>query len=278
MALWHLLQRLAPGLEESKTAQIVNASALRVRFPRGQATRPGLPGVPTVGCALVIALGCLAAAFDIVRAVARLQLDVALVYGVALANAGLFLVAVVSRSLGVPLLRDSLFSATQELQHACAAVVTQVIGRSPTTFLQLDADTLQQNPEWALQCAFTPLASALEESYLFKHVDFSTAHTDLCGSSTASALAQVATADQYIDELEQSLLVAERQHPDPDSLTVKSQREFMSAELRRVGGQILRGFRAASAPIALAQCPGCGGPVTSESTDCPYCGSSFVRK
>jgi uncharacterized Zn finger protein (UPF0148 family) len=46
----------------------------------------------------------------------------------------------------------------------------------------------------------------------------------------------------------------------------------MCGEIRRVGSEIIRGLRVPDRKITAQDCPTCGGPVTSESGKCPYCG------
>ena len=57
---------------------------------------------------------------------------------------------------------------------------------------------------------------------------------------------------------------------------VRAQYSYMYGEIRRVGSEIIRGLRVPDRKIISLDCPNCGGPVTSESGQCPYCGVSLT--
>lgn len=53
---------------------------------------------------------------------------------------------------------------------------------------------------------------------------------------------------------------------------ILTQYNYMCGEIRRVGSEIIKGLRVPDRKISALDCPNCGGPVTSESRKCPYCG------
>ncbi len=56
---------------------------------------------------------------------------------------------------------------------------------------------------------------------------------------------------------------------------VMAHSDAMRREIRRIGRLILDGRRLPGARLELAQCPACGGPVSSETKSCPYCARAF---
>jgi hypothetical protein len=57
---------------------------------------------------------------------------------------------------------------------------------------------------------------------------------------------------------------------------LRTRHEYMKGEIRRVGREILQGWRVPGVKVKLSRCLACAGPVSSEASRCPYCDSSMT--
>jgi hypothetical protein len=112
------------------------------------------------------------------------------------------------------------------------------------------------------------------EGWILKALAPESLTPQLATEEAKQCLQSLVTAEQNVKSAQErrGAAHAARHAVAEETKPLRDQFSFMHSELRRVGQQILRGVRAPGRQIALASCRACGGPVTSETHLCPYCG------
>lgn len=254
MAPWHLLTRMALAVPELRTAQVVRQLGLAATVP----DLPERPSVPLFGCAGLVALGVVG---SLVGAAANMFF---------LAIAIPFVLVVAWKMYGGAYLRWRLWSDLCDLHASLGQLVNGLWPTWNEEIRLLDRQKIFSTSEWTLHMAFTPLLTSLEQ-YLDQHADFS--HVNTRDEATRRLAERIRKASVDLDAAIAEKHDLEHFTDPPEVAALKQRHDFMQAEIRRVGRQILAGLRVRSASLRLFRCPACAGPMSSETSSCPYCGS-----
>ena len=127
--------------------------------------------------------------------------------------------------------------------------------------------------------SFAPNLSPEEQRVILREallkgllVDYTVLHAEESPSG-AKRLDLQKKKEQFEKDIEQAN--AEFQRQFPDTVEILKQFDYLQSEILRVGTQIINGVRVQGKRISVLACPSCGGPVGSESKQCPYCAAAL---
>lgn len=266
MAPWHLMRRVALASPTQSTKAVREHGLV--------ATVPELPkrlSIPLLGCgALVLAQMSLAMVAGTI-ALTQMNQRGLLLDGMMVFVAAPLVMILLWRLYASMFLPRSVHRIICDLQVSIAKLVSALRPGSVQSPNVIDRGKLFSSSEWTIHSAFMPLLTELEK-YLVETVDAWQIKGDEMSKRWADQIRQATLGmNKAIKEKDE----LDRYSDPPEVRALKERFAHMEGEIRRVGRQIIAGLRVRSATIRLMQCPSCGGPVSSETSSCPYCGSGL---
>jgi hypothetical protein len=266
MAPWHLMRRAALAAP-TRTTKAVHEHGLAATIP----AFPKRLSIPLLGCgALVLAQMSLAMVAGTI-ALTQMNQRGLLLDGIMVFVVAPLVMILLWRLYASTLLPRSVYRAICGLQGSVGKLVSTLRPGSVQNPNAINREKLFSSSEWTMHSAFMPLLTELEK-YLVETAD-------------SWQITRDEVSRRWVDQIRQATLemkkaVKEKDELDrysdpPEVQALKKRFAHMESEVRRVGRQIIAGLRVRSATIRLRQCKSCGGPVSSETSSCPYCGSGL---
>ncbi len=275
--LW-LLVRGMSGLRSSPVAH----------FQFSLSDQRARPGGIAIGCAVLlvgIAPIVLTAAIGSLTAV---MIDVSLVYFLAAALCLVPVALVAVRISIAPKRRRAIIARVCRFYDAASAVARKLDGEQfrQAEVRPLTPEALEESndPTTLIQPAFASLERKLRVAVAFKSGTSIYDNPWLAGISpklgpNGKPLADAAIrALRTMTESAARLRETEGREPSAADQRVKASFQFMEAEIRKLGRQVIDGVRLGTSRLELIRCPACAGPVTQNTRECPYCRSALVTQ